>query len=140
MHKPITRTQPIEPHTSPSRQIIPSNLIITYGETYPRQLIHDVRHGRKLETFAGKVHDVATVCSCASLVFTLALVAIVGDRAAVELIGTFDVELDFDVGLKTAGRLVARWEGDFLGSEDCNCEMKGFAGDGVLGFFIAAIR
>lgn len=57
-----------------------------------------------------------------------------------ELIGTFDVKLDFDVGLETTGRLVARWEGDFLGSEDCDCEMKGFAGDAVLGYFIAAIR
>jgi hypothetical protein len=99
-----------------------------------------VRNRRELETLASKVNDVATVCSCASLVFTLTLVAIVGDRATVELIRAFDVELDFDVGLETAGRFITRWEGDVLGGKDCDCEMKGFAGDGVLGLFVTAIR
>ena len=83
-----------------------------------------MRHGGEFETFTSKVNHVATVCLCAGLVFTLALVSFVRDRAAVEFIRSFDVKLDFDVGLKASGGCVAWWEGDVLSGEDCDCEME----------------
>jgi hypothetical protein len=96
-------------------------------------------HRRKFETITSKVYHVATVCLCAGLVFTLAFVSFVRDRAAVEFIRSFDVKLDFDVGLKASGGGVAWWEGDILSGEDCDCEMECFPVDGVFGFFVVAI-
>jgi hypothetical protein len=98
-----------------------------------------MRHRGEFETFTSKVNHVATVCLRAGLVFTLAFVSFIRDRAAVEFIRSFDVKLDFDVGLKASGRGVARWEGNVLSGEDCDCEMERFPDDGVFGFFVVVI-
>jgi hypothetical protein len=139
VNKAISLSQPIKPHASPSSQIVLSDLIIPDGEAHPRELIHDVGDGGKVETLAAKVGGLAAVSSRAGLVLAFALVAVVGDGAAVKLIRALDVQLDLDVGLEAAGGCVTRREGDVLGGEDGDGEVEGLAGDGIEGSVILIV-
>jgi hypothetical protein len=92
---------------------------------------------RKLEGLTTKIDNVALFRTRASFVLALTFMAIVGDGTAMELIGTLDMKLDFNIRLKTAGGLVTGRKRDVLCSEDGNCEMKGFAGDDGNLFVVA---
>lgn len=56
-----------------------------------------------------------------------------------ELIGPFDMKLDFDVGLEAAGGLVAGGKRNVLSGKDSDCEMKCFARDSVDDFLVVAV-
>lgn len=135
MHKPIPLAQPIQPHARPRRQIIPANLVVADREAHPRQLLDDVRHGAELDGVACEIDVLPTVRARAALVLALALVAVVGDGAAVVLGGALDVQLRLNVGLEAAGGAVAGGEGDVLRGEEGDGQGEGFVDDGVGGVF-----
>jgi hypothetical protein len=95
---------------------------------------------RKLERLTAEINNVTTLRTCASFVLALTLVSIVGDGTAMELIGTLDMKLNFDVWFKATGRLVAGRKRNVLCGDDGDCEMEGFAGDGVGDFFVVAVE
>lgn len=136
VNEAVTMSQTVQPHTSPSSEVIANNLVISYGEANPRQLINNVGHAGEREALGTKIRVAAAVGLRADLVLTLALVAIVGHLGALELFRALDVQLDLDVGLETLGGGVARGQGDVLRCEDGYGELERFADDGVGGGII----
>jgi hypothetical protein len=125
MHEPIPLPEPIDPHAGPSRQVVSPDIVVPHREPHKRQLRHHAGHLSEGQGVAElRVATCPGLGAGLVLAFFLAGYLLVllkegggrggGRDASGALLGLFDVQLDFDVGVEFGGVWFAFWQGEGL--------------------------